>query len=324
MKTKVELLWHELSDQLRREPIGKGEFRLLRIAPECEHHIAAGIDASGKVLLAVEVDSRPPDVDVETRALEYFRHQRSRGKWLMVLRLVGDALEQVFGRLCQDLADEASLVVSQAALIQLFQQRLMLWKKLFQSGNNGCLEKYQVKGLVAELIALQTLFGENPDSMAAAVFAWVGPLKRDQDFIFPDGAIEVKAIAPSADYVGISSEDQLDTSMPLELWVYFLQDASPADDGSICIIDLVAALECQLAEAGSEALSRFRSLLLEVGYIEQECYEECCFNLIGNSRYEVTEHFPRLINQDLPQGVSKVSYAITVMAMESFRLGKES
>ncbi|TLS68327.1 PD-(D/E)XK motif protein [Mariprofundus erugo] len=322
MKTKIELLWDELRNKRDTSLITNSEFLLLRVNTKGSHIINAGIADSGKLMLALEVDIRPPDIGLETRSLVYFRHQRANGKWLMVLRLDGDELEQVFGRLCQDLIDEAEQVITQTKLISLFQNRLSLWKKLFQMGNNGCLEKYQVKGLIAELLALQSLLGDTNDQMEEAVYAWVGPLKRDQDFVFVDRAIEVKAIAPSVEHVGISSIDQLDSKDPLELWIFTLQDASPSDLTSICIIDLVTDLEGQLAKAGHRLLSQFRRLLLESGYIEQECYEAYRFNLKECSKYHVVEGFPRLTHLSLPTGIARASYSIALSAMDPFRQGE--
>lgn len=63
-------------------------------------------------------------------------------------------LEQVFGRLCQDLIDAAAKVATEAALVSLFRERLLLWKRLFRDGGSGFLQKFQIKGLIAELLAL--------------------------------------------------------------------------------------------------------------------------------------------------------------------------
>lgn len=318
-KTKIESLWITIRQQTETLSMESGGFRLLRLDPEHPFNIFAGIDDTGNVLLAIGVDSRPPNINVGTQALDYFRHQRASGSWLMVLRLIRSGLDPVFGRLCQDLVDSAISVPSQTALIKLFRERLILWQKLFQQGNNGCLEKHQIKGLMAELLSLEYLLTGKPDAMAETAMAWTGPLGADQDFIFGDRAIEIKAISPSSDKVSISSVGQLEALVPMELWVYVLRESSSGEHDCICIIDLTARVE-NLLSGCPEGLTVFRERLLAVGYIEQECYESACFNLMATNKYSISAGFPRLTGNGVPSGVSDISYSISISAIDSFRI----
>lgn len=300
-----------------------GGFRLLRLDPEYPFSIFAGVDDSGNVLLAIGVDSRPPNINVGTQALDYFRQQRAGGSWLMVLRLIRSGLDPVFGRLCQDLVDAAASVPSQAALIKLFSERLLLWQKLFQHGNSGCLDKHQIKGLMAELLSLEYLLTEKPDTMTETAMAWTGPLGADQDFIFGDRAIEIKAISPSSDKVSISSVGQLEALVPMELWIYVLRESSSGENDCICLIELTTRIESQLSGC-PEGLSIFRERLLTVGYIEQEFYESACFNLMATNKYSISEGFPRLTGVGVPLGVSDISYSISLPAIDSFNIELEA
>jgi hypothetical protein len=299
------------------------DFRLIRLDPDSVHNIQAGIDGSENVMLALEINSRPPEVEIGTNALEYFRHQRADGSWLMILRLVHNELEQVFGRLCQDLIDEAANVHSQAALIKFFRQRLLLWIKLFQSGNKGCLEKFQIKGLMAELLALQSLLKQFPDRLTDTVMAWTGPLKSDKDFMFSDRAIEVKVIAPAVERVRITSIEQLKPSrIPLQLWIYTLRESAHDEGHSVCLVGLINQLEGILVQT-TEGLRTFKERLLEAGYVEQECYESACFNIMNREYYQVTEDFPRLREEDIPEGISDVTYSLELSVMAPFRIQEQ-
>lgn len=321
--TKIEQLWLKIREDILQAPIRDDEFKLIRLDPASPHNLTAGIDGAGNLILAAEINSRPPDIDVGTRALEYFRHQRSGGNWLMVLRLTGENLDQVFGRLCQDLIDEATSAPSQAALINLFQKRLLLWKKLFQQGVNGSLEKYQIKGLMAELLALESLIYRDDSSIMDTIISWTGPLKKDQDFIFSDRSIEIKAISPTADKIGIASASQLQSLVSLELWIYFLREAGSDNEAALGIMDLIARLESRLALSCPEALPIFRGLLLEAGYVEQECYESSYFNIVKLEKYKVSEGFPRITLEDIPESISEISYSISLAGLESFKLPQE-
>lgn len=317
--TKIESLWQKIREEILLSPIGNDEFKLIRLDSDSPHNLTAGVDGAGNLMIAAEINSRPPDIDVGTRALEYFRHQRSGGNWLMVLRLTGEGLEQVFGRLCQDLVDEAGRAPSQAALVKLFQRRLLLWKRLFQQGNNGCLDKYQIKGLMAELLGLESLISRENASIMDTVMAWTGPLKKDQDFIFSEYAIEIKAISPTSGKVGISSVFQLASTVSLQLWIYLLREAAPDSQTALGIMDLIARLESRLAQSCPDALPVFRGLLLEAGYVEQECYESFSFNIMGLEKYAISEGFPRLNPVDIPAGISDISYSISLAEIEPFK-----
>lgn len=321
--TKIESLWQELRQKSAGESIMEGDFRLIRLASDSIHNIQAGMDGSGNVMLAIEINSRPPEIHIDTKALGYFRHQRAGGSWLMVLRLTRSELEQVFGRLCQDLVDAAALVPSQAALINLLRQRLELWKRLFQSGNAGCLEKFQIKGLMAELLTLRSLLKSKQGGMADIVVGWTGPLKTDKDFVFSDLAIEVKAVAPGADRVGIASVEQLEPiATPLQLWIFCLREAAPDEDDSLCIMDLIAELESMLSSTPN-ALSIFRERLLEAGYVEHECYESACFNIMKREKYLIAAGFPRLSAAIMPAGVLDVTYSLALSAIAPFKMAEE-
>lgn len=317
--TKIESLWQGIRQQAESVTIENGGFRLLRMSPEYPFSIFAGVDDSGNVLLAIGVDSRPPNINVGTQALDYFRQQRAGGGWLMVLRLIRSGLDPVFGRLCQDLVDAAVSVPSQAALIKLFRERLLLWQKLFQFGNNGCLEKHQIKGLMAELLSLEYLLTEKPEIMAGTAMAWTGPLGADQDFIFGDRAIEIKAISPSSEKVSISSVEQLEALVPMELWIYVLKESTSGEQDCICLINLTTKIESLLSGC-SEGLAIFKERLLAVGYIEQEFYESACFHVMATNKYSVSNGFPRLTGKGVPLGVSDISYSISISAINPFKI----
>lgn len=223
----------------------------------------------------------------------------------------------------KDLVDAAALVPSQAALINLLKQRLLLWKKLFQSGNAGCLEKFQIKGLMAELLALRSFLKSSQGGMADIVFAWTGPRKTDQDFVFSDLAVEVKAVAPTADRVGIASIEQLESATtPIQLWIYYLREAAPDENNCLCLMGLIAELESLLSSAPNGLLV-FRERLLEAGYVEHECYESACFNIMKREKYLVAAGFPRLSTSIVPNGVTDITYSLALSAIAPFKIAEE-
>lgn len=315
--TKIEQIWIDAQKRISECPIDANGFRLNRINPDSSLNIFAGVDASSCVLIAIGTAKRPPNIDIDTNAFDYFRQQRNDGSWLMVLRLQRKGLEAVFGRLCQDLLDAATCVSGDDALISLFKERLMLWKRLFQQGTNGLLEPYQIKGLMAELLILEWIIETSGRDLSEIVNGWVGPLGADQDFCFSDEVIEVKAIRPSADEVSISSLGQLYSQLPIRLIVVEMRSAARGEQGALSLNDVVTRLESYISSS-SQALAAFKDRILEAGFVEQEYYDTICFEPVGKKLFDVGEGFPRLTAESVAEGITKADYQISVASISSF------
>ena len=315
---RIEILWKEILSDVEKLEVSDGEYLLRLIDPNAPFIFFAGIDSANNFLIAIEINSTPPDINLESESLIYFRNKRKSGTWLMGIRLDKIDLAPVFGKLCQDLIDAASGMPSQAALITFFKDRLNLWKKLFQNSNRGLLEKHQIKGLMAELIALEYLLQSSEGSMLSVLMAWTGPDKADQDFIFNDRAIEVKAISPSSTKVGISSIEQLDSTLPMELWVYVLKDSSGDEVGDLNLISQTLKIE-QILSMQPKVVNIFKDKMIQAGYVENVFYEKYCFNVLSINKYIVSELFPKLSRKQLPGGVLEASYSISISAIDQYR-----
>lgn len=318
--TRIEELWQEAIRQAGLKPIEGHGYRLTRMAPDSRFDIYAGVDASSFVLLAIGVHVRPPNISTESSSLDYFRQQRKDGSWLMVLRLRQSGLESVFGRLCQDLIDAANGVPDEKALVSLFRERLNLWKKLFQHGGSGFLQTHEIKGLLAEMLVLESMLEAGKRDLHATVVGWTGPLGADQDFIYSDWAVEVKAIAPGAESVNISSLEQLDCSVPLHLVLAALRQATFGEACAIGLNGLAARIEGLIA-SNPDALTVFKERLLEARYVEHEFYDSVLFEPVSVIKYRVDDSFPKLVNDMVPDGIVSASYALDINAIAEFRDG---
>lgn len=318
MMTKIEELWRDALQQAGHKPIEANGFRLTRVAPESRFDIYAGVDSSSFVLLATGIHARPPNIDTDSSSLDYFRQQRKDGSWLMVLRLRQNGLETVFGRLCQDLADAAEGMPDEKALVVLFRERLNLWRKLFQHGGSGFLQPHEIKGLIAEMLVLELLIRDGERDVHETVSGWIGPLGADQDFMYSDRAIEVKAIGPGAESISISSLEQLGCAVPMNLILATLRPATPGEPGAIGLNALAARIEGVIAES-PEALNIFKERLLEARYVEHEFYETVLFEPTSIAAYSVRDTFPKLVRDMVPAGVVGASYSIGIDSIADFR-----
>lgn len=310
-KTRIELLWDELASSHRSGSAPPGAFKLKMVDPEFRFDLYAGMDDSGCLMLAAGMGRAPPMIRLDSTALDYFRQERADGRWLMVLRLREGTLAPVFGKLCQDLIDSAATVADEPSLIALIRERLLLWRKLFERGNSGLLEPFQIKGLIAELLVLESLIADEHRPPLEAVTAWVGPSGSDQDFLFSGDAIEVKAVGPDAEGVSISSLQQLDCSAPLQLRVQTMRSASASEANAVGLNMLTLRLEGILSTA-PEALLLFRGKLLEAGYVENPFYDTVLFELTKAERFQVTPDFPKLTCKSVPPGVVSAAYVVAL------------
>jgi hypothetical protein len=319
MMTKIEELWRSIRQETIASPPDDSGWKLVRLDPHHPFDIYAAIDGNGLAMLAIGTSSIPPSIDADTGALGYIRFQRRGGRWLMGLRLAVKGLEGVFGRLCQDLADAAANVSTESALVALFRERLMLWKRLFRDGGNGLMHKFQIKGLIGELLTLEEFILAYPDEPLMPLMAWTGPSRTSQDFLFTDRAIEVKAVSVGALAVSISSAKQLDCDLPLVLRACVLRDASPDENGALSLPVLAARIE-QLLIPVLGGVAVLRDKLLEAGYVEHEYYRSVAFSLLETRLFTVGPNFPRIIPTSLPIGIPDASYSILFSAIEAFRI----
>lgn len=316
--TKIEELWRDALQQARSKPIEANGYRLTRMAPESRFDIYAGVDSSSFVLLAIGIHARPPNIATDSSSLDYFRHQRKDGSWLMVLRLRQNGLETVFGRLCQDLVDAAEGVPDEKSLVILFKERLNLWKKLFQHGGIGFLQPHEIKGLIAEMLVLELLLRDGQRDLYSTVSGWVGPLGSDQDFMYADLAIEVKAVGLGSDSISISSLEQLDCTVAMHLVLAALRPATPGELGAIGLNVLAARIEGMIAER-PDALNTFKDRLLEARYVEHEFYETVLFEPMSISAYLISDTFPKLIRDMVPAGIVSACYSVDIDSIAEFR-----
>lgn len=312
MKTLIEQAWLAASSKAGIAPAKAGDYVLFRVDERSERNVYGGVDSDGSLLLAIEVGSLPPLIEMRSTALDYFRQERKGlGAWLMVFRLRRVELTSVFGRLCQDLIDEILGVGSDEALLGVVRKRISLWQRLFEDGGNGLLADFQVKGLVAELLFLESQLTGGVRQPLEMVNGWVGPSGGDQDFIFSDESVEVKAIGPNSEGVTISSLQQLESKAPLHLSVWTLRSASPTEPRAETLNDVVARIERIFAPQPA-ALGLFRDALLEAGYVVHPYYSDLAFEPMFVEEFSVNETFPRLTQSSVPTGIASATYVVSL------------
>lgn len=317
MNRLIDSAWRLAEERSRNAQLDGDGFYMYRLDDTDIRGIFGGIEADGSLLLAVETLAPPPSIDLRSEAIDYFRRRRKeQNTWLLVVRLKRPDLNEVFSALSDDLINAVSGVESDQEAISLFSTRLRLWQKLFEGRSSGLLADHEIKGLTAELLHLRGKLADESRGSEELIHAWLGPTGADQDFIFSDSCVEVKAIGPNSEVVSISSLQQLHSPLPIQLCVWTLRRAAPGETSAWSLNQLVLDIEQRL-HASPGALSTFRDRLLSAGYVGHSFYERVVFEPMREETFPVGDAFPKLTESMVPKGVHSAAYAISLHEIRS-------
>ena len=234
----------------------------------------------------------------------------------LVLR--DEAHSDIYTALVADLLDALADADGSVTSGQLLLTRIEEWQQMLAAVSPQGLSPERQRGLFGELAVLADIL--LPELGARAVLDWTGPDQHLQDFQFPAGAVEVKTVSGhKAHLVRITSERQLDDRAAGRLFLVTLAlDARHAGPG-LSLPELVGELRRRTRAKGVSA--EFEQRLTRAGYLETQAH------LYADSRYAVRqrmvhlvgEGFPKIMERDLPAGLSDVSYTLDLLAASAFR-----
>jgi hypothetical protein len=302
--TLIETLWAAIAGS----SVSKGVFRLLDESHPLD--LYAGFDQDNRRVLML-VTQLPPEELPATGAVEVTVNLRSDGEYAVLFRLARTELNELFGRLCQDLVDSTRMIKKENGATALF-QRLNRWRRLLEPGRVG-LSDSQLRGLYGELWFLWTI-AIPVHGAADAVNGWNGPLGAPQDFQLGSGLVEVKTILPGVHSVSISSAEQLEHgSSPLLLAVVSLH---PSEE--LALPSLIANIR-QGLESGLGGTAEFELRLAEAGYADRPEYERVQFSVDQIRFYPVGDGFPRISSSQIPSGISRLTYDLDLHQCGEYR-----
>ncbi len=229
----------------------------------------------------------------------------------LVLESSGDW--EMFHALCLDLLAASDGGGDEAGALQLLLHRLLRWQRLLSKGGGGRLDEREVRGLIGELLFLRDLL--LPVAGVTAIDCWQGPLGQPQDFVYAGKLIEVKTYAAGSNpAIRISSAEQLSTGdVPLFLHLVCLV----RQEAALNLPGLVDELRSMLAESTLQ-MEAFEDRLLAMGYVDLPEYSTMSYAATSTSDYQIREGFPRLTVEQVPAGVTDVSYSIQLVDMRPF------
>lgn len=320
MTAMVRDLW----DRLEVEGVETSGFVRLRFSDvtSCPayaaRHIESGLEA---LMLEVDKEAMPKGAtfphtrgfSVAAEALDPGRTGRTR----LLLSLVEERYRDVFIALAEDVLRHLEESASAQEAVREMLSRLGRWQTFLKQHDPEGLSPTERRGLYGELRVFRRLLELGLPS-SRAVESWRGPAASSHDFQLHGGSVEVKttaAVTPSG--FKVNNVKQLDdTSTPALIAALVIVDES--ESAGTSLPDLVSEIEELLPEA---SLAAWEEALTSVGYLRVQSDRYNLPKYVDRELrlYRVEEGFPRLLDSDLPDGVSEVSYTVALGAITGFR-----
>lgn len=231
-------------------------------------------------------------------------------------------LKDIFSLFIENIIDVISKSITENEALIETSNIVLKWKKLFDKINFNGLSKEQQKGLLGELLLINSILNEEI-SIDKLLDSWTGPEYDDKDFLFGSIGIEVKLTSSKLPKLKISSERQLDNQnlMNLFLILYIVEEVK---DKGFSLNSLIDQIRIKI-KPNQNALKFFNERLCLIGYFDEdfENYNQQ-YAIRKRNCYEVNLNFPRLVSKDLPVGLFETKYSIELSAIEPFILGYET
>lgn len=309
--------------QLDRQPRGLGRaVTRIRPASAFDLHVGLDLDTRRRQLIFTRVWT-PADTLPEFPSMQSigFRARVDPGgkRIDLILELVDPTLSDLFTPVVEDLVGRIVEASDQSAATEALADGLARWQDLLETLGTGGMGVLARRGLAGELIVLaeDLLPALNPD---AAIAAWTGPMKANQDFQLPGAAVEVKVTAGKQPHgFLVANERELDpVGSGGLLLVHLAVDERRGGQGR-SLNALVALIREQLA-GHPVAASAFKDKLASVGYItvHEHLYDEPRYEVRDRTVFVVGPDFPRIVETDLRRGVGDVRYTVSLAACEPF------
>lgn len=242
------------------------------------------------------------------------------GKYTLTLALQDPENEDVFITFCSDLYNyvEQFNKEKEKVLISKLAKRYSQWNRLLKGTSRKIMEPSIIKGLIGELLFLETLL-QNSNDYLSIISGWVGPEKADQDFIYIKDWYEVKAVKIDADSVKISSLEQLLPLSDGRLIIQRLDECAPQKRGSFSLNELVCRIK-MLIENDIAALKLFCEKLRKVGYEDLIEYSLKRYYFEKSDHYCIDEFFPRLTTNNTPSQIVRCSYELSLPSLKLWKI----
>jgi len=231
--------------------------------------------------------------------------------YMLILILKENSDWQIFRSLSLDIISVTSKCEKTKNAFVIILRRLNKWHEFLKKERSGLLPESEIKGLLGELLFINNQL-EPTFGIDQSIKFWQGPDNSPQDFNVFSCGIEAKCqLGTTKPYVKITSAEQLCPQLPkMFLYVVTLGSSTKDSPDSYNLPTLINSFRTRLEIVSLDALERFNNLIYQTGYIDLEEYEEYSYIVVNEELYFVDEKFPRICPENLPVGISKLTYNI--------------
>lgn len=316
--------WAKIQDSNSEVFTTKG-YRYLPIKTSASRHFNLGLDSSNQHCLMFKVpktllgEKEFPDTEGLEVRIDFGFGENEIG---VVLKLKSEDFLDVFASLVNDLLTTLSNVKDDKQFIDTFFGRLGIWKMFLDKSGSKGLGPDRRRGLFGELYLLKEMilsfYGSD------GIKFWSGPSGAMHDFEIGSFAIECKTMAGNkSQKVIISNERQLEDAGYDDLYLACIaitvrKNATPS------LVTIVKEIEA-LLDSDPLNLVNFRNNLLRCGYsaVHEEVYRNEGYHIDELITYKVSEGFPRLLAEDLMDGIGGLKYTVDLSACTDYKIKNE-
>ena len=177
-------------------------------------------------------------------------------------------------------------------------------------------KRSEVLGLYAEMLVFKLLLSKLKDEKKL-LSSWGRPIRHPHDFVLDETAYEVKFKGRGKDTVRVDSERQLDFEGTLYFVIVSSDSKFEIESDECDFKKLYNEIIKELSANGKEI---FRSKI-KIGDVQYDPGIHLIGLLISTLKsdvYLVDNDFPRITSNDLPDGVSKVSYSLNTDSIQKY------
>lgn len=265
--------------------------------------------------ISIEGQSLPKMAGIEVVS----RLRAEDGKGLLALHLETEDHAEIFSRLCDDIVETVAGSANERIAVRAFIVRTWKWHELLKGSRRSVLSRENQLGLIGELHALLHVLAP-VTGIGAAADAWKGSSGAPKDFEFPLACVECKSRGSSSRAkVRITSEHQLADVPSCALTLLVLTFATDGSGTAVDLHEAVSAARDRLKADAPHSLDAFDANLEDAGYEAGHEYNVRVAH-VADEAYAVTDGFPRIVPDGIPDGPVEVSYDLPLAAIDTFAM----
>ncbi|MCM3671073.1 PD-(D/E)XK motif protein [Mesobacillus maritimus] len=230
--------------------------------------------------------------------------------YFLVITQETEQSSDIFEMVLQNLLDHTINKQKDETLFYVIYKVLDKWRNFFQRGGYRKLTEEMQRGLFGELWFIQDWLNRNPGIPPLLIEQWEGPTSGRIDFKNSKCGVEIKTTNDKLlKTIKISNEKQLKLSTAVSklfLYVCFIEQSK---SHGTSLEAMVLNIREALAERSDRLALIFNDFLLELGFKEDQ-YADSYYFVEKVEVFEVTDDFPKISSENLPIGISHVSYSL--------------